>query len=483
MLAASVGCFYYQRQHRSLRISNLSMGLLHKSIAHCEAINIFYYSNFFGKCHGENLSTIDLLFSRIEADFRQSKDLSPHLLALKVHLEKAKNIEEIELIAKKMNHFLRKKIFSDSIDCLISSVFYRIHPVSIAFPELEKEKLLQLECFFCFMDELINKIQDAKLVEDTKLLFANLPCREKRENFPNLFLSPREQVAILVRALQRQEDALVREILDRLENESIFFTPREEKLLKKLLIREYPKASFSLKAELSETNQEHLRKALAEAQLRRKDKGVKAVLVELFQRCDSWEQEKLSLLPEGPIKLLKRVAKCKFYFMHQMSLPSQEISIPYWYHATKRRALSRIIQLRQVNVYYRKGEDIGYTGAWVSSQVESNLFGRNVIAFTKELEGLDEDVRRSLTFFTKRWRGFMKPLPLTYAILFSVKYEQNKETQKAEKIRLYQELSSSSSVRSSLKIISEKQMVFIQKEIDSILGQPNLSASLWRPAN
>lgn len=479
MLTASLGYLYYQWKNPNRCALNPQPALFLKLPFPRGDINTLCPRNFSSKLYKEKFSTVDLLFSEMEADFNQSKDLTFHLLSLKTHLEKEKSTQEAEYVAKKMILFLRKHVFFDSIDTVISALFYRIHPVSTTFSELEKDKLLRLECFFHFMNATISKIEDIKLIEEIKILFANLPYKGNREGFSNLFLDQKEQITILVKALQKQEDALVKEILDRLENGSIFFTPKEEKIVKKLLFPEESKEPFSLAGELSEANQMHLLKTLENAQQRQKLKGLKFVLADLFQRCDAWERQELSWLPEGPVKLLQRVSKCKSYFKQQCSLPTQEITIPYWYHATKSHALSLIIQSHQVNVFYRKGQEKGYTGAWVSSHIESSLFGRNVIAFTKKIEKPDEDVRRSLFFPSKRWRGFMKPLPLDHAILFSIKQDQNKEMQKQEKIRLYRELSSSLASRSSFKIVSEKQMLFMQKKIVSVLGHPNLDDSLW----
>ena len=191
----------------------------------------------------------------------------------------------------------------------------------------------------------------------------------------------------------------------------------------------------------------------------------------------SWEKDKIDCLPESSVKLLERTLKCKSYFMEQSKLSLEDMTIPTWYHACKRENLINIIEGGCLKVQRKMGWEQGYTGAWVSSFFEPRLFGRYGVTFSQKLENLDNNSRLSHLYHYKRWRGFLENIPLNFAKIYVIRQNHNKECQKEEKKFIDKRLTSSNC--SSYKIISDRQMIFLERHIRSILGTPNLSPRLW----
>lgn len=414
---------------------------------------------------------IDRLFLELERDFHEGKDLASHIVGLSEIATKTESEEEIGIVLDRMNCFLngiRK-------DALILKVFPVLQTDSKAYSEYRKEELLKLVCFFSLVNNCINKTTDNKLIAETKINFSNLPYKESRETLASLFMDEKDQLIYLVKALQEKEDSLVDEIVSVLSRELCFFLEKDMNILKKLVLSEPDLSSFSLFADLSDGNKSKLRLALSHRTERRDDFRQKMVDSALSFRAKHLED----FLERNSVKNLKRIAKCKSLFQDQLELSKTDIRIPYWYHATREEKGPSLLQSAKIEVRY-KGPGVGYKGAWISSRVESHLFGYCVLALSNKVERIKEfTIGHRCNEF--RWRGFLSDIPLkerSMLLLVSVAPDKDKAIQKLKKMNL-DKLLQENQYQSGYKICSVKQMNFLQKQITSILGNPNLSSALW----
>ena len=460
-------------------------GFLHLKKPNEECFQTPYLAFFFKTFPS---TPLDHLFYKIESNFKNSSnqqfsfDLTDHILELRKFLrEKSSgnqnNNEQAELIGIKIKTFLSKQRSSEIVENLISFVFYKIHPASKIYPEYDYEKLLLLKELFSLMNDCITEIEDKNLVQEIKILFANLPLENIRENFPNLFLSKTEQVWILTEHLQRQEDLLIKDLIRRLQKKTSFLTAEEVKGIEKLLSSEKKNNSFSLPSELSGQNKKKLEESFHAYQKEMRH----SLISKITENIPSLKEETSFFLPENPVKIIQRISKCKFFFEQQLMLSENEIQIPYWYHATKESGIKQILMAHEIKVSKKELMEQGYNGAWVSSTPESEIFGKYIVALSSKIENIHpKDVRPSLLFSTRRWRGLLNPISIVeHAIIFSVPHEKDKEQQKKKKLEITDLLSP---IPSSYpyKVVSEKQLCFMQREINSVLGHPNLPPHFWK---
>lgn len=462
-LSISLAAYTYKKQHREkieTKINRLCIPL----------------TSFRAKTNSPR--PINMILRRLEKDFHESKNVTFHVNDLKRVLEKENNLQHIEWIAREIHDFIAKQRCISPIDVLVNHLFYDNHPGSKSFSELDGDKLLQLEPLFLLMNDYFCKIEDQKLKQEIKILFANLPYRSKREDLSHLYLDEKEQLEILLSELQKKEDRLVQELIDRLQAKKAYMSEKELALIEKMLVPKNDSPSFSIPTELSPSNRTKL------------DEAFKAycppdrhpVMLHCFKQYVNFKEKYLRELPESSLKILQRTSKSKSFFKHQLSLPDDQIRIPYWYHATNSHSIEFLISSQIIQMFVKKRGESGYTGAWVSSCVESHLFGKYVIGLSKNIDKLDNGVvRKSLMFSSQRWRGLMVSIPINhYASVFSIPNNQDKITQHVTKYHMAQLLCATPLSSYPYKIISEKQLCFIQKQVTQTLGHPNLALAYWK---
>lgn len=431
--------------------------------------------SFPSKALSPERNDLDLIFQNIESDYHQNKDLSSHALALKFLLEERDSPELIDEAARKMIFLLSQLFTSHIFSNLFSLHFFKIHPATSSYSDFQKKELIQLEVFFSLFDKYIDRIEDPTLARRLKVLFANLPCKEGREKHTHLFLDHKEQLSILADALQRQEDMLIETICSRLETKSLAVTSEEIRLIDKLIAQREKENPYFLSTGLSDANRSKLRTAREEFS----KANSRDLFSSLFQKYACIKENYLSRFTrESSVKILQRVSKCKRYFHEQSKLPNDEIKIPYWYHSTKKSSFEQIIESKKILFVNRDGLPTGYSGAWVSTQVESDLFGSCTIGLTSNIEKICHPPLHVHFFDDRRWRGGPRSIPLkNNTAIFSVLWRGDKDKKKKKKQELYTILASNSFPPT--KIVSDSQLRFLQKEVESILGNPNLPNSFW----
>lgn len=416
---------------------------------------------------------IDSIFLSLEDGLLKSKDLSQELFCLQKALEKNTSIEFIEEILERFNVLLDKFRYTPPfLDKLTREIFFKTVDFSKAFSECDNENLTQLQIFFPLFDELIKKTDNKSLQEKTKITFANLPYEGSRQDFKHLFLDEKEQIACILTKLEKQENAFVNEIIKKLDQTPCFLSPKEETILQKLVFRKEEKGTTGLKAILSDDNKKKLEKALTNR--KKRSDGFLQNIIDALLSFKENPTESFPLKIEGTVKFLQRTAKCKFFFKSKTQQSHESIKIPFWYHATNKQSISYIINNQKIDVSHRQA----YEGAWVSSLVESYLFGNFVIGLTNNIEASDEKITIARTFSNRRWRGFLSPIELKKNMIFcSVSTISDKELQKKNKSSLKRTLKAAEI--ENVKIISEKQISFMQEMITSTIGHPNLSKPFW----
>lgn len=330
--------------------------------------------------------------------------------------------------------------------------------------EMKKNDLLAFKDFFTIIDTHLPTLSDKKLIIDLKIKCANLPCPTVRTSFPNLFLSEKDQLDILIEGLQKKEDETTEQLSEFLKtsNPSLSDISRLAKLV-------------SIKSGLSNENRLKIRASL---EVRLQDQSPK-----------DWEDyrdvnarlENIFLLEPGTtshIDSLKRICKSKLFFKNQIGLDEDMILIPRWYHATHQYGINGILTSGEIQV--RNKEDL-FRGAWISTAREH--FGSYVLSFSNKVTDLDPNVSISSQYEDRRWRGIQKAIPLkkdeniSHLAMLAVPSQLDKMAEKTDKLKLIKFLKEKGFP--DPKVISVTQLDFFQKEVMSILGTPNLPDQWW----
>ena len=415
--------------------------------------------------------SIVLLFKNLRTDFARGKDLSSPIEALKTFIREEESSEIIEFALRQMNDFLNELRDPGWVDSVIHFILPMTKDHSRAYSETRKEELLKLCDLFPLVNDWLHKDIDEKLIVESKINFSNLPLQGTRENLSPLFMDERDQVTYLFKALQEKEDALVDEIVALLSYNFWFLLEKDIEILNKML-GSTEECDFSVPSKLTKENKDKLRFAL-------EHQGAKTQGI-LQQMLDAALSAKEEYISESPIKLLKRTSKCKAFFQDQLNSPREDLRIPYWYHASREDRMIPLIKSAYIDVMFKGPED-GFKGAWVSSRAEIRLFGALALALSNAIEKMDANPSIRLTFEDRRWRGLPVPIPLkekSVLVVASVRSNKDKTIQRAAKLQLNQLLIENHYPK-RYKILSGKQLVFLQKEINAILGNPNLSSAFW----
>lgn len=329
----------------------------------------------------------------------------------------------------------------------------------IAPPEVKKRDLLCLKGLFGMLDKYMPAVDSHKVLLDLRVKCANLPCPAVRTAFPNLFLSEKDQLDILIAGLQEREDKEI-QILSRLIRAPMNPTANDLYQLAKLV---------SSKSGLSQDNRLQLRMLLSSRM------GAPQDWDDFRQVKDALD--KAFLLHPGKQSLcndLKRISKAKMFFRQQLGLSEEMIMIPRWYHATHQLNIQGIIGKRGIEVRHEKA----YRGAWISTQREAS-FGRYVLSLSNRIVQMNPSAFIGYEYFDKRWRGIQKTVPIKHntLVLVGVPAHVDKTARKTDKLDLVRILQKNGFA--NVKALSADQVDYMEKEVAGILGAPNLPDQWW----
>lgn len=333
--------------------------------------------------------------------------------------------------------------------------------------EFDKRKLIVYGDFFQIFEQHLHCVKDEKLILDIKLHCANLPCPKERAKFPHLLLSKKEQLKVLLVKLQQKEDKKINELIELLEKSNV--NKQDIHHLTKLV---------SSKSNVSNENRLLLRNALAK--LLKMDMDVDSIPWDDYQEMKK-KFEEMFLRDSNKNKKndyphlisLKRISKTKSFFQSQVELDENMILIPQWYHATS--SIYPILTSGEIQVRHKQA----FKGAWLSSQREAR-FGSYALSLSDNITTLDSDVFIGFQYANRRWRGIQKSISLQNApnlVLIGVPTNRDKDVQRLDKLKLVQILQAKG--YPSLRLFSVDQVDFIQREVSSILGTPNLPDTWW----
>ena len=329
--------------------------------------------------------------------------------------------------------------------------------------EYQKKDLMVLKNLFPVVNQYLPFIEDKKLKLDLKLKFANLPTSETRSAYPNLFLSQKDQLDILIDSLQGKENKTTEQLVEFLKVSKLCFADIAQ--LAKVV---------SSKSSISDNNRLKLRKVLKE---RLGDQTP--------QEWDDYRNVKDCLnhlsdpeLWQNPLfPALKRIIKGKDFFQRQVGLEEELILIPRWYHATTRMGLQGIVRDGKIEVRHKQN----YKGAWVSSAKEN--FGPYLLTFSDKIADLDPNAKIHLEWTDRRWRGLQTAIPLrkdekvSHLAFIGVPSKVDKMAQKTDKLELVRMLKEKGFPNPHA--FSVTQLDFMQEEVMTTLGNPNLSDQWW----
>lgn len=362
------------------------------------------------------------------------------------------------------------------------------------------ENLEMIECYATVFNKCIDRIASKTLQTKIKMLFANLPL-ENREKYPQLFLSMKDQKALIIEHIDREEEKLLGGIKTRshagaMEGNTSAFSPYEWHLLCKLAYSD--RLSENNRSEVRELIKNHAKDISTESEEKHElesknfdwDANKAWIMNNPFSDVTFHEKES-SYSPPQEVIHLKRLVKAREFFL-------QHNFIPKWYHATgagKRHESPhpenqmKIIKSRQINV--EKGM---YEGAWVSNCIE-DTYGNRGFALSDLLESVDSQPNIETVdhhYFFQRWRGLRRPIKLnqlpaifwvssekfTFPYGYKVEDPQARQDEKAYKTTIRQLVQTHS--LKAISVMSNQQMHTMQEVVYEALGSPNLSKAWWQ---
>lgn len=406
--------------------------------------------------HENHYSAYPILFRlKLHYDFRNlnKKEIYNSICNLKTLMDRhSNNLVFVKNCLHQIDKFLSHSLFHSKMTFSLS--------------EMKKNDLLAFGGFFTILDTYLPMISDSnkQLAMDLKIKCANLPCPKVRTSFQNLFLSEKDQLDILIEGLQKKEDKETEQLSEFLKNNnpSISDISRLAKLV-------------SIKSALNDENRLKIRTAL---EIRLKDRSPKDW--EDYKDVNARLENIFSLDPgtTAHIKSLKRICKSKLFFKNQLGLDEDMILIPRWYHATHRYGINGILTLRKIQVRHGRV----FRGAWVSTRREQN-FGSYALSLSNKITDLDPNVFIGFRYEYRRWRGVQKEIPLkrdeniSHLAMVGVPSQLDKMAKKTDKLNLIRVLKEKGFPNT--RAVSVTQLDFIQKEVMSILGTPNLPDQWW----
>lgn len=407
--------------------------------------------------------------SNLEIDF----DKYPQLLRLYLNSEfnkprQGETYRRIHVLKRLMNQYANNErfIFSclENIEQFLSLTVFK-SATGLFLSGTDKGKLLALRELFPIINQHIPAINNQTLVLALKVKLANLPCPAARSFFPNVTLSEKEQLNILIEGFQRKENETVELLVQFLTNNNNP-TKSDRSRIAKLV---------HSNSTLSDANRLKLRDALSkrlQAQTP-KDWDEKANVLTCLDNVFQFNSQSTYI-----ISVLRISSKAKKFFSNQLGLEEGMILIPRWYHATSVTGIHGILQTGEIEVHHRGM----FQGAWISSHREEG-YGDYVLSLSDRVTSLSPRVN-----FTpheredRRWRGIQRSIPLkptqaSNLTLVGVPVKYDRTAYKVNKLRLVEILKEKGFPNPM--VLSVYQVDFIQESILGMLGTPNLSDHWW----
>lgn len=368
-------------------------------------------------------------------------------------------------------HSISKAFIYESlnrIDAFLSKRFFSSYSITT----LERKQLTQFLKIANTHYDLLENLNPF-LAQQLKLKFANLPLGDKvdrQKTYPKMYLSNRDQIDILIRRLENNENKCVNFLIEAI-NKGLLKKGEKtviEKRLAKLII---DNSSLSL------NNLLILRHATT-ALLKTTDNNLDGELKKIIRKSkDSvyYSKDPVDALEECAEKLSWN-CKLKVFFANQKKLPDERIQIPMWYHCTNTQNVFR-------KIIFGDGptppcilvQKKVFKGAWVSREPEIDIYGQFGIALTSQITN-EHDV----DYHSYDWRGLQKAILLysqtnqvNSATLFYVPRQPiGKKTKHICRSELKTQLGH------DIPIWSTEVVDYMQKIISEELGLPNLP-SAW----
>lgn len=387
------------------------------------------------------------------------------------------------------------------IDVFLTKSFFA-SGAELSLQEEKKVDLIVFHEFFAIVDKhykLLEK-KDPELAIKMKIKLANLPLVDEKpakvdwagkitapsvptdraKKYPNLNLTEKNQLDILIKHFKNEEDTLVGTIIYNLNAYSTQkFTQEDVKKLARMLVPG--------KSRLSNANRIKLQDAFKASmgnqapQNWNKVDDVQNKLEAYFKPSANYGFNFTYGQNTSSVMNLHRASKAKEFFEKQIGLSENEIMIPRWYHATKLANIEPIIQAGQVNVEHKQA----FKGAWISTAIEGD-FGQDAFGFKHLITKLDPDVFIGFEkgMEKKRWRGLQAPIPLidantkTSNVCLIGLHKSTKKGHKAKTISNMKKIGVANPT-----VVSLDQLSYLQREIIKIIGNPNLSERWWGKAD
>jgi|GEM_PF-6345093 len=415
---------------------------------------------------------------------RSNSEIFEHIIAFSAFLEKNSDHED----------FIYQSL--TMIDLFLTEAFFNSGSGrGLCLRENIKLDLIVLHEFFPIVEKYFNVIQqkDPQLALNLKVKLANLPLAhitERHQKFPNVYLTEKDQLTLLVDHFQQQEDHHLKALIDQLSFKQNF-TELDLHRLSKMVVTE--------DSHLREENQSKLRLALRNQMGASvpanwdSSKTVEGSLRAFYLRgLFSHFYSPISMYGftheinnHSGILSLHRASKARVFFDRQTTLPEDQIQIPRWYHATDYSNLDPIITSGKIEVRHKQA----FNGAWVSDQIEQSMGGMNpsALVFNSRITKIDPDVFIGFEQNRERWRGSQHPIPLAGSntvsnlLIVGVYKDFQKISNQNHKKDVRKKLQKEN--LGHVTVVSVDQIDYVQKEFMKILGNPNLNEKWWGKAD
>lgn len=312
---------------------------------------------------------------------------------------------------------------------------------------------------------------DPTLAGELKIKCANLPVSDKidrQKTYPKIYLSNKEQLKILIKRLDRDENEYINFLTNKISNNQL--KRGEKPIIEKRLAKLIRGISG-----LSPENLKKLRQAASQL-LGINDEGrLDAKLDDIIARSKNtmgYSKNPTDSLEECAERLSWN-CKIKTFFYQQKSLSEDEIQIPTWYHCTKTDDVFKkivfgnspvppCILVKQVS---------GRKGAFVSNTPEIHIYGQFGVVLTSQITK-----ERDVLHTNDNWRGLQKPILLygqpNSAALFYVPRAGIGKTTKRTCQSEFKKKFGHKILFSSTEVIK-----FMREIVSQELGLPNLPLS------
>lgn len=351
---------------------------------------------------------------------------------------------------------------------------------SNTFSEHSKKDLIIYHEFFSIANKHLNTIgaSHPELAVNLKIKLANLPLLDddRHLKFPNIYLTEKEQGSILFNHFQENENKMIDAVIAKLD--TIINSRLDEEDLHQIA-----KCVSEDKSNLSDTNrtklESRLKDLLGDALPSSWDYENVVQFLKNYQKTMSTNQD-----IGYELDSLYAAAKAKYFFERQLNNDESAICIPRWYHTTQLASLDPIINSGIIKVLHQQA----FKGAWVSTQREDSMGnGESTLVFTHHISKLDPNVFIGFENGEIRWRGLQTPITLKdpkgqlpFLTIISL-FQSDRNLFKNDKQIVSQTLASKHI--SNIKFMTNRHLEYLQKEVERVIGSPNLTEKWWGKAD